>query len=720
MSPLLNYEVYDDVAFFWFILTVMGLIVVPRTLWHLLQPLLNRVLSSLVSHKETSPTVAVAAKFRPNNDTTTKSAQKSRKGGITVSRVAFGLIWVVFVLLLWQVPRFTAKNLARFDPYEILDLSKDASIEDIKRQFRKLSREWHPDVPKNRDNAEVAQKFMLLNKAKETLTDDATRENYEKYGNPDGFQGASYTIGMPSFLLHKDNQLYVLGAYMSSILLLAGIFAAWWRRSSQFHNGVHQDTLQWYFHALGEGEVPVRRLIDVISGSWEFKQLHLMPLDAQGAQELEELDKLLPNIRPPVMPMKLELDYAKRAWLLLHSHLLRRPLKSVQLRAQQLYVLEETHRLLEEFRATCVTRTNMHALFAGFGLSQFLTQALWIGLSPLAQLPHMHKYPSRMQALHQRKIATPRTLARLDSETRRRLLCEEEGEDTGVSAEHFAEIEEVLNCWPDMLPSQVDVTVKGSKEIVVGDVATFALTVDRLAHSGEATFDVKAWRDAQQAKKDANAEQTDDLAHLRHKPMAVSSYWPFEQPEGWYALLIEQRSGRLIAMEKLTSLSESKDLRWQVPIREKGKHVYEVHLVSDSYLASDERFIVAFEVKEERSEPLANPLAEMLEQDIAQIQKMEDEQEEMPWWYLGAESTTEFVISLFILYFAWLVFLSTSWGQDYVQPYIDMFWNFTHPVTGPVFDVLDRIGRMLITIRDPEQDVAPSDDIDAEFDHEDL
>lgn len=43
---------------------------------------------------------------------------------------------------------------------------------------------YHPD--KNPNNPEATQKFILVSKAYETLTDEKKKLMYEKYGNPDG------------------------------------------------------------------------------------------------------------------------------------------------------------------------------------------------------------------------------------------------------------------------------------------------------------------------------------------------------------------------------------------------------------------------------------------------------------------------------------------------------------------------------------------------------
>ena len=69
---------------------------------------------------------------------------------------------------------------------------------------------YHPD--KNAGDATAQDMFIKVAKAHEVLTDEATRENYEKYGNPDGYHGTSVTIGLPSWLTNKENELAILVA----------------------------------------------------------------------------------------------------------------------------------------------------------------------------------------------------------------------------------------------------------------------------------------------------------------------------------------------------------------------------------------------------------------------------------------------------------------------------------------------------------------------------
>ncbi|MBA4149688.1 MAG: J domain-containing protein [Verrucomicrobia bacterium] len=66
------------------------------------------------------------------------------------------------------------------DYYKILGVARSASEDDIRKAFRKLAREYHPDVAKDKSKAE--DKFKELNEAYEVLSDPEKRKKYDTLG----------------------------------------------------------------------------------------------------------------------------------------------------------------------------------------------------------------------------------------------------------------------------------------------------------------------------------------------------------------------------------------------------------------------------------------------------------------------------------------------------------------------------------------------------------
>lgn len=77
--------------------------------------------------------------------------------------------------------------MTKADYYDVLGVERNADGATIKKAYRKLAVQWHPD--KNPDNPEAAEKFQEISEAYEILKDDEKRAAYDRYGHAAFQQG---------------------------------------------------------------------------------------------------------------------------------------------------------------------------------------------------------------------------------------------------------------------------------------------------------------------------------------------------------------------------------------------------------------------------------------------------------------------------------------------------------------------------------------------------
>lgn len=90
--------------------------------------------------------------------------------------------------------------MAEKDYYKILGVEKSANADELKKAYRKLAMQYHPD--QNKDNPEAEEKFKEINQAYDVLKDDQKRAAYDRYGaaafdgsmggGPGGMGGAGF------------------------------------------------------------------------------------------------------------------------------------------------------------------------------------------------------------------------------------------------------------------------------------------------------------------------------------------------------------------------------------------------------------------------------------------------------------------------------------------------------------------------------------------------
>ena len=91
------------------------------------------------------------------------------------------------------------------DYYEVLGVARDATEDDIRKRFRKLAMEWHPD--RNPGNPESEGKFKEINEAYQVLSDPEKRRKYDRSGH----SGLQTSHGMESSSFDMESILKRMG-----------------------------------------------------------------------------------------------------------------------------------------------------------------------------------------------------------------------------------------------------------------------------------------------------------------------------------------------------------------------------------------------------------------------------------------------------------------------------------------------------------------------------
>ena len=179
------------------------------------------------------------------------------------------------------------RDIKQFDPFEILGVEVDATERDIHRAYRKLSLVYHPD--KNPNDQEAADKFMLVSKAHDALTNEEARKNFEEFGNPDGKQQMQVSIGLPSFFMSKDNHTPILIVYLLILVVMIPIGVGTYYASSIKYgdNDIMKATYDQIIRLFKpEDKFHPKMLPEIIGSAEEFAPLKYKKADIQALDKL--------------------------------------------------------------------------------------------------------------------------------------------------------------------------------------------------------------------------------------------------------------------------------------------------------------------------------------------------------------------------------------------------------------------------------------------------
>ncbi|KAB1209523.1 hypothetical protein CJ030_MR6G002442 [Morella rubra] len=486
-----------------FILTIMALPLVPYTILKLCRAASKKTKSIHCQCSECSR----SGKYR-------KSIFRRISNFSTWSNLTLVLLWVVMIVLVYYI-----KNMSReiqvFEPFSILGLEPGVSDSEIKKAYRRLSILYHPD--KNPDPEAHNYFVEYISKAYQALTDPTSRENFEKYGHPDGRQGFQMGIALPQFLLDIDGTsggillLWIVGICILLPLVIAVVYLS--RSSKYTGNYVMHQTLSAYYYLMKPSLAP-SKVMDVFVKAAEYMEIPVRRTDNEPLQKLfmlvrSELNLDLKNIKQEQAKFWKQHPALVKTELLIQAQLTRESATlPPSLRGDFIRVLELAPRLLEEL----MKAVPLSARKATGGSAE--------GIAPFLQLPHFSE--AVIKKIARKKVRTFQELQDMSLPERTELLAQV----AGFSPDYVQDVETVLEMMPSIT---IDATceTEGEEGVQEGDIVT-----------------VHAWLTLKRVNGLIGA--------LPHAP-----HFPFHKEENFWFLLADPVSNNVWFSQKVSFMDEA-------------------------------------------------------------------------------------------------------------------------------------------------------------------
>lgn len=449
------------------------------------------------------------------------------------------IAWAIFAIIVKKTTEIEQTH-KDYDPYQILGLDQGADEKAVKKAWRDLSKIHHPD------RGGDAQFFDKIAKAHQALTDKEARENWEKYGNPDGPTATTFGIALPKWLVSKEYGLWVLAFYgLIFMIILPVSVGMWWYSSIKYSaDKVLLDTTRMFYYFINRTpRMEIGRMIAVLSGSFEFSKQYNKEIVERESDDVEvpRLMKSLTGVTDKGKEQPLSQPYALKARVLLHAYLSRLPLESAAdaLDQDQDYIITRILRFVEEM-VSCTQNLMSYSQHTKITLETFdnllrlqpmFVQALWQKNSPLLQLPHLTDY--NLQHLRKKKIYSCHDLAIMDAENRRAVL-------RTLSNEEYRDVMVVLSMMP-RLRIETKTVVEGEDdkhELTAGCVVTLKVTMKRssLIDPQEAGLDdqYKAYRagDDDDEKEDVETAENREIGENPEEKKVNKKMWTKNKNQG--------------------------------------------------------------------------------------------------------------------------------------------------------------------------------------------
>lgn len=399
-------------------------------------------------------------------------------------KALFVVLWAVLVLMSYKASQIKTEH-KEYDPFITLKIDRGSSVQEIKKAYRELSKVMHPD------KGGSDEEFKELTKAYKVLTDSETKENMEKYGNPDGPGVTEFGIALPKWIVDGKNSYIVLGMYvLVFMIIMPTCVGMWWYKSIKYTGDqVLMKTTQLYIHCLMKTpQVILKRAIMILGTSFEYEKSSNSEIIERPSDNIQvpSLLRELPDVQEKIKEVPYSFPFGIKARTLIHAHLLRMDLPADTLAKDRDVVIKKAPFLINEMVnivSNLVATANSPGAPRGFHapqletlenimkLSPMIVQALWDKNKKhtLLQLPHISEGHLRHFVTKKRNICDIKQFVQMNDAERRsilRHLTDEQYEDVMRVCASYPLIQ--MNVNPKVFDDEDDDVITAGAIVTVG------------------------------------------------------------------------------------------------------------------------------------------------------------------------------------------------------------------------------------------------------------
>ncbi|KAK0623286.1 Sec63 Brl domain-containing protein [Immersiella caudata] len=570
-----------------------------------------------------------------------KEKRKDRKLWLLILVLAG---WATMGQMLYLIKTTEAPENKLWNPYDILNIPESATEKQIKSTYKKLSLRYHPDKAKpdpakNLTIEAISAHYVEISKAYQALTDAEIRENYIRYGHPDGKQGYSINIALPKIIVSDGNGKYIVLLYSALFgVLLPYLVGSWWygtlRRSKE---GVLMESANRLFREYKDN-IDEGGVITALSTGKEFEDLLKGDKADAGLAKLESKilaeGELSPfagglSVKDKEKLQDLESGPQRKALALLWAYLGRVELDDPALTKAKFEVAPIAEALNKSFTAISLAYMNTAPLLASYYTSQLLIQALPPKSSPLLQLPYFtSKIVKAVEGDSRVHTTVQSFMDRPDS--KRRSLAVGKGL---LTEDQYKEAVSVAKQLPYLRVAKAFFKVTGEKYIIPSSLVTLVVKGRFVPPGNEKVPQVNEidLEDVDPAEDDLDAilgrkakkqvgkdekgkpimESTSDEPIF--PPLAAAPYLARDHSPRWHVFLTDSKQGR-VAVPPFTFAQFDRPIfeadgktptfamqtlkaQFQAP-PQAGHYTFVMHVVCDSYVGFDTKMEVTLIVEE--------------------------------------------------------------------------------------------------------------------------